>query len=122
MNVNWISFVILYGWLLAGLYAVKLLKSSSQASSYQVLLSYFIGPFGLGWIWMQENKETIQHYLDFKKTKTTENTDYLNLVFLDSHGRDLFSGRQENSQIVGIVKKMVYEAVSRRSSDIFIDP
>ena len=122
MNTNWIAVIILYGWLLTGLYTVKMLKNIQPSNPYQVLLSFFIGPLGLVWIWLQENKETIQGYLNFNKAKKTENMDYLNLVFLDSHGRDLFAGRQENSQIVGFVKKMVYDAVTRRSSDIFIDP
>ena len=122
MNTNWIAIVILYGWLLAGLFVVKRLKNVNNSSPYQVLLSFFIGPFGLGWIWLQENRDKLKGYLDFKKRQPKENTDYLNLVFLDNHGRDLFAGRPENSMIVGKVKKMVYDAVTRRSSDIFIDP
>ena len=34
----------------------------------------------------------------------------------------MFAGRTENSDIVDQVKKLIYEAVIRRSSDIFIDP
>lgn len=60
--------------------------------------------------------------LEFTKKQPVQNTDYLNLVFLDSHGRDLFAGRNEYSQIVDLVKKMVYDAVTCHSSDIFIDP
>ena len=122
MNTNWISVFILYGWLLAGLFTVKQLKNKKKANRYQILASFFIGPFGLAWIWIQENQDKIQQWCQFTKSKAVENTEYLNLVFLDNHGRDLFAGRTENSEIVDLVKKMVYEAVTRRSSDIFIDP
>ena len=122
MNTNWIAVVILYGWFLSGLFTVKMLKNVKKTDPYQVLLSFFIGPFGLGWIWAQDHRDLIKEYLNFRKRQPKENTDYLNLVFLDSHGRDLFAGSSENSEIVGRVKKMVYDAVTRRSSDIFIDP
>ena len=85
MNTNWIGIVILYGWLLSGLFVVKMLKNGKNSSSYQVLLSFFIGPFGFGWIWIQENRDKLKGYLDFKKRQPKENTDYLNLVFLDNH-------------------------------------
>ena len=55
-------------------------------------------------------------------SKPAGNTDYLNLVFLDNHGRDLFAGKTDNSEVILYVKKMIYEAVTRHSSDIFIDP
>ena len=122
MNTNWITIIILYAWLLVGLFTVKELNKKKKSNPYQILLSFFIGPFGPGWIWYQNNRDTIKEYLNFKKRQPKENTDYLNLVFLDSHGRDLFSGQTEISQIVDRVKKMVYDAVTRRSSDIFIDP
>jgi len=122
MNTNWIAIGILYCWFLAGLFTVKMLKNVKKPDPYQVLFSFFIGPFGLGWIWAQDHRDLIKTYLNFRKRQPIENTDYLNLVFLDNHGRDLFAGSTESSEIVGRVKKMVYDAVTRRSSDIFIDP
>ena len=122
MSTNWIAVIIFYAWLLTGLFTVKKLKNIKKPNQYQLLGSFFIGPFGLGWIWVQENRDKIQQFFQSRKTKKEENTDYLNLVFLDSHGRDLFAGKAENSQIVDLVKKMVYEAVTRHSSDVFIDP
>lgn len=122
MNTNWITVFIFYAWLLIGLFTVKLLKNNKKTNPYQVFLSFFIGPFGLGWLWFQENRDKIQHLFQFKKSNQKENTDYLNLVFLDNHGRDLFAGKSDSSDVIHYVKKMVYDAVTRRSSDIFIDP
>ncbi len=122
MNTNWIAVIILYCWLLAGLFTVKQLKNRPKANQYQILASFFIGPFGLGWLWIQENQDKIRQIWQFKKSKSEENTDYLNLIFLDNHGQDLFAGKSDNSDVIHYVKKMVYEAVTRRSSDIFIDP
>ena len=34
----------------------------------------------------------------------------------------MFAGRTENTDAVNFVKKMIYDAVVRRSSDVFIDP
>ena len=122
MNTNWIAVVILYGWFLSGLFTVKMLKNVKKPDPYQVLLSFFIGPFGLGWIWVQDHRDLIKEYLKFRKRQPKDNTDYLNLVFLDNHGRDMFTGRTENSDIVDKVKRLIYDAVVRRCSDIFIDP
>ena len=122
MNANWVSVIIFYCWMLAGLYAVNLLKKDGRPNSNQVLVSFFIGPCGLIWIFVRKNKETIRKIFDFSQKKTVQDTAHLNLIFLDSHGHDLFAGRNENSQVVDSVKKMIYDAVSRHSSDIFIDP
>ena len=122
MNTNWITVMFFYAWLLVGLYTVKLLKNNKKTDSYQFFLSLFIGPFGLAWLWIQENRDKIHQLCQFKKSKPAGNTDYLNLVFLDNHGRDLFAGKTDNSEVILYVKKMIYEAVTRHSSDIFIDP
>ena len=122
MNVNWLSVFILYGWMLAGLYAVNLLKKDGRPNPNQLLASFFIGPCCLIWIYIRKNKESIRKFFDFSQKKKVLDTAHLNLIFLDSHGHDLFAGRNENSQVVDSVKKMIYDAVSRHSSDIFIDP
>ncbi len=122
MNTGWIGIIILYLWLLCGIYVLKQLKKAGCSNQYQFLASFFIGPFGLLWIYWQDNRDSIMKLFDFKKKKTVVSTEHLNLVFIDSHGRDLFTGRTENSEVVGCVKKMIYDAVSLRCSDIFIDP
>lgn len=122
MSVNWFTVLILYFWFLAGLYAVKRLNMQKKKNPYQVLLACFIGPFALGWIWVQENSDRFKNVLKFKKKTAEENFDYLNLVFLDNRGRDLFAGKSEDSEVIHFVKKMIYDAVTRNSSDIFMDP
>ena len=97
MNTDWLTVLIFYAWLLIGLFTVKLLKNRKKTNPYQVFLSFFIGPFGLGWLWIQDNRDKIRSLFQSRKSTTAENTDYLNLVFLDNHGRDLFAGQADNS-------------------------
>ena len=114
--------LILYLWFLSGLYSAEKLKTDKQTNRIFLLLSFFLGPAGIIWWYYRQNRETFRKYFTFKSKGKAENTDYLDLVFLDSHGRDMFAGRTEFSQAVNSVKKMIYEAVTHRSSDIFIDP
>lgn len=122
MNTSWVGIAILYLWLLCGIYVLQQLKKKGCNKPNQILASFFIGPLGLAWIYWQDNRDSLMTIFDFKKKKTVVSTEHLNLVFIDSHGRDLFTGRTENSEIVECVKKMIYDAVSQRCSDIFIDP
>ena len=122
MNTNWLSIIILYGWFLAGLLIVKHLEKTKKADPNQILLCLFAGPVMIGWILFQENRDKILQFFKFSKSDEIENQVFLNLVFLDNHGQDLFAGRTGDSAIIGYVKKMVYKAVAQRSSDIFIDP
>ena len=122
MNVNWLSIIILYAWYLTGLYTIKRIVKDKNPNPYQILLSLFFGPFVLGWILLQENKDKILEFFNSGKQGKETNHEFLNLVFLDNHGQDLFAGRSDNSAIIEYVKKMVYQAVTLRSSDIFIDP
>lgn len=122
MNTNWIAVIMLYGWFLSGLYTIKELKKYDKLNPYQVFFSFFIGPFGLGWIWVQKNRDKFGKFLNSFKQTPEEDTNYQNLVFLDSHGRELFAGKNENTKIVDLVKKMLYDALSFRTSEIFIDP
>ena len=109
MNTGWIGIIILYLWLLCGIYVLKQLKKAGCSNQYQFLASFFIGPFGLLWMYWQNNRDSIMKIFDFKKKKTVVSTEHLNLVFIDSHGRDLFTGRTENSEVVGCVKKIIYD-------------
>lgn len=122
MNTNWLSVIILYGWFLTGLFIVKFLQKNKKTNPNQILLSLFAGPIIMVWIQLQENRDKILQFFNPAKSDKEGEQVFLNLIFLDNHGRDLFANRTGDSAIIGYVKKMVYEAVSQRSSDIFIDP
>lgn len=121
MIAGWLPILILYLWFLSGLYSVNKLKQE-KPKGLLLFAAYFTGPFGFLYFYYLQNKDSIRKLFDFKPKGKPENTEYLNLVFLDSHGRDMFAGKTESTDAVNFVKKMVYDAVVRRSSDIFIDP
>ena len=114
--------LILYLWYLCGLYSVEKMKIDKQINQMLLLILFFTGPVGIIWWFVQQNRETFQKFFANKPHRKSNETEYLDLVFLDSHGRDMFAGRTEYSQAVNSVKKMIYEAVTHGSSDIFIDP
>ena len=121
MSVGWLSILILYLWFLGGLYSVGKLISE-KAAPWLILVSFFAGPFGFLYVYYCQNRESIRKFFASRTREKPENLEYLDLIFLDSHGCDMFAGRSVNSDAVNCVKKMIYEAVVRRSSDIFIDP
>ena len=122
MNTGWISIIILYLWFLTGLHVVRQSIKDKTENRNVLFAFYFIGPLGFLWILYKKHRESFRKLLEFRRTRNMETTDHLNLVFLDSRGRDMFAGRTENSEIINRVKKLIYDAVIRRSSDIFIDP
>ena len=122
MNTNWITVILLFGWLLSGLYVVNRLRSDSRADPVQVLPSFFIGPFGWVWLRLHQNGGKIRDLFRFDSEGTKGQEGESDLIFLDGQGNELFSGRTDRSRTVEDVKKIVSEAVNRRSSDIFIDP
>ena len=81
MNVNWLSIIILYAWYLTGLYTIKRIVKDKKPNPYQILLSLFFGPFVLGWILLQENKDKILEFFNSGKQGKETNHEFLNLVF-----------------------------------------
>ena len=122
MNTGWVSIIILYLWFLTGLHVVRQSLKNKTENRNVLFAFYFIGPLGFLWITCKKHQDYFRRILEFGRRRNTETTDHLNLVFLDSCGRDMFVGHTENSDIVNLVKKLIYDAVIRHSSDIFIDP
>ncbi|MBQ9338414.1 MAG: type II/IV secretion system protein [Lentisphaeria bacterium] len=122
MNTGWISIIVLYAWILAGLYTVRLLPKDKRANRGLLFAAFFIGPFGLLWIYLREYKDQLAKLFDFKK-QPEEDTQFLDLVILDSRGKEMASGHNAaNIEVINAVKKLLYDAITKRSSDIFIDP
>ena len=121
MTENWISVLLLYAWLFLGLYSYYKRPKNSE-SKWLNFLFFFTGPFGLIWNLVKGNPEFFQFFSKFKTKRKAENKKFLNLVFLDSHGRDMYADADSNTDIYEIVQKMIYDAVVKNCSDIFIDP
>lgn len=118
MGVNWLALIILYLWFLTGLYAVKKMKQSGESPWY-VFLSFFVGPVMLPVKYLKDQGFSLFKFFKFKKPEVTE---YLDLIFLDSHGKDMFAGKEDRTAVFQLVQKMVYDSVVKNCSDIFIDP
>ncbi len=122
MNTNWIAVAVLYAWLLCGLYTVALLQKEKHAKKGFLFAAFFLGPVGLGRLYLQQYGGSLSGIFNFRK-KPVEATDYLDLIILDSRGREMGAGHNaEPAEVVNAVKKLLYDAIVRRSSDIFIDP
>lgn len=121
MNTNWISVLILYFWLFSGFYSVKRLRNA-DISPWLLFPIFFLGPLGLLLELWKKYRETILKFFHFTAGKKKSKKDFLNLIFLDSQGNDLFAENDNNSEIFEYVQKMIYEAVVKNCSDVFIDP
>ena len=122
MNTNLISIAVLYGWFLCGLYTVRQLQKDKHVKKGFLFGAFFLGPFGLARQYLKTCGGSLAEWFRFGK-KAADPTEYLDLVIMDSRGREMGSGHNaETAEVVGTVKKLLYDAIDRRSSDIFIDP
>ena len=145
MNTNWVSIVILYLWFLAGLYGYRLFSEESKESLLLVASSFFLGPISL-LIWYVRKHEDELRERFFPKPQAPvelESREYEQIVLLDAEGRDPFAADGAKSPfptgigsgvVIGAegvskkndgmddLKKLLYEALTSQSRDIFIDP
>ncbi|MBO4647906.1 MAG: type II/IV secretion system protein [Lentisphaeria bacterium] len=122
MNTGWISIIVLYAWFLCGLIAVKMHQRNKHANKSLVFAFFFIGPFGLAWLYFVQYKDEILKFIKSRNVKP-EDTEYLDVVIMNNSGKEMsVSHNTANAAVIDAVKKMLYDAITRRSSDIFIDP
>ena len=122
MNTGWISIAVLYAWFLCGLYTVKMYQRDKHANSWLLFADFFIGPLGLAWLYLRKYKDDVVKLFNFRRAKP-EDTEYLDIVILNNSGKEMAAAHNTaNAHVIDSVKKMLYDAINRRSSDIFIDP
>ncbi len=128
VNTGFFKLLVLYLWFLSGLYAFRKLTKSGRTvfgSHAQLFnfLSFFFGPLMLLYLYFQENREFFSFLRHFSKNGSHKTgTAYMNLTFLNSHGHDMFANREDLSLGVNLAKQILYEAITRNASDVFIDP
>lgn len=124
----YIRLAILFAWFLAGLYNVKKMKvekKNKQTKSVAVLLALFLGPAYFVYTLLQSKGITLKSFKTWfhKQAEQRETKEYQALMLMDNRGRDMFAkGAGLDSDTVNNVRKMIYEAILCKSSDIFIDP
>ena len=122
MNTGWISIVVLYAWFLCGLFTVNLYHKSKQANRSLLFAYFFLGPLGLARLYFVQYKEEIIQFFKARKVKP-EDLEYQDVVIMNNSGKEMAASHNaNNAEVIDGVKKMLYDAIVRRSSDIFIDP
>ncbi len=126
MDFDVIGIVILFGWFLCGLYALKqgakVLKPYKQYLPYYNLAAVFLGPPALGVCLLVEYGD--KFFAGFAKKSAARKRNEIPLTIIDEKGNDIFRTLQDDhSGAFDLVKLMIYSALEKQQvSDIFIDP
>ena len=116
MQFNLFLYILLYGWLLSGLYAVKYMSGKGKnPGKYATTLFFcapFFGPVVLVTVLYMEGKLS---FLDVLKKLFTETSaqeeEEISLTILDRNGKDLFSGSGASSSEAAVyLRKMMLSA------------
>ena len=128
MQFDLFLYILLYGWLLSGLYAVKYMsgkgKNPGKYAGTLFFCAPFFGPVVLVTVLYMEGKLSFLDVLKklFTETSAQEEEEF-SLTILDRNGKDLFSGSEASSSEAAVyLRKMICKAVEYSCSDIFIDP
>ncbi len=122
MDYNLFNVALLIAWLFTGLIAIN------EAERYQEvvgkwsvalnLAAIFAGPLVLAVLKLYEWATQIN--FNFNKRHNPDNKFAVDL--LDSRGHLIISDRGMESETVSNTKRIVYDSIARRASDVFIDP
>lgn len=122
MDYNLFNSALLIAWLFCGLFAII------EAERYQEILgkwgpllnvaAIFAGPLVYGGLKLYEGATQI----NFNFNKRHKPDEKYAVDLLDSRGHLIISDRGMESETVSNTKRIVYDSISRRASDVFIDP
>ena len=119
-----VNLILLFAWFLCGLYALKLGeeklgKRHGIWKEYYNLLALFLGPPAIAFCCLQgDAREFILGLFREKKAAVKQE---IPVVIRDAKGNPLAESDDEHGTLT-FLKQLIYDAVKKQCSDIFIDP
>ena len=119
-----VKLILLFAWFLCGLYALKigdekLGKRHSSLKEYYNLLALFLGPLAIAYCYLRENTWEFLLAL-FRESRKSVKSE-IPVVIRDAKGNPLADSEDEHGTQT-FLKQLIYDAVKKQCSDIFIDP
>ena len=120
-----VKLILLFTWFLCGLYALKageekLGKRHGTLKEYYNLLAVFLGPVAIAYCYLRGNAWNFIIGLFQSKLKDKAKQE-IPVVILDAKGNRL-SDSVDVHDALTFLKQLIYDAVKKQCSDIFIDP
>ncbi len=119
-----VKLIFLFAWFLCGLYALKvgdekLGKRHSSLREYYNLFALFLGPLAIAYCYLRENAWDFLLGL-FRESRKSRKAE-IPVVIRDAKGNPLADSEDEHGTQT-FLKQLIYDAVKKQCSDIFIDP
>ena len=120
-----VKLLLLFTWFLCGLYALKageekLGKRYGTLKGYYNLLAVFLGPVAIAYCYLRGDAWNFIIGL-FRARRNDKAKQEIPVVILDAKGNRLSDSGDEHDAL-SFLKQLIYDAVKKRCSDIFIDP
>ena len=117
--------ILLFTWFLCGLYALKageekLGKRHGALKEYYNLLAVFLGPVAIAYCYLRGDAWNFIIGL-FKAKQKDKAKPEIPVVIVDAKGNRL-SDSVDVHDALTFLKQLIYDAVKKQCSDIFIDP
>ncbi len=117
--------ILLFTWFLCGLYALKageekLGKRHGALKEYYNLLAVFLGPVAIAYCYLRGDAWNFIIGL-FKAKQKDKAKPEIPVVIVDAKGNRLSDSADVHDALT-FLKQLIYDAVKKQCSDIFIDP
>ena len=120
-----VKLILLFTWFLCGLYALKageekLGKRHGALKEYYNLLAVFLGPVAIAYCYLRGDAWNFIIGL-FKAKQKDKVKQEIPVVIVDAKGNRLSDSADVHDALT-FLKQLIYDAVKKQCSDIFIDP
>ena len=125
MGFSPVKLILLFTWILCGLYALKigdekLGKRHSSFREYYNLLALFLGPLAIAYCYLRGSAWEFILNL-FRDSHDSSEKQDIPVIIRDAKGNCLSDSEDEHGAQT-FLKQLIFDAVKRQCSDIFIDP